>query len=227
MTYSADETTASVPRSDGHNPPSRVIRSLRHTFVALLIVGTAAAAVGVAPAAAAGKPPCWKVLINDWYDGRIDGIYAIHCYRDALKHLPADVDTYSSARDDIKQALQKRITQNHAGGGSTTTTGGGAGGAGGGGSSGGGSSGGGSGSGSGSGGSQDASGPIGSAFDATKPANADSLPVPLLVLGGVALVLMAAGAAGFVTRRARLRRAQIASAASVPHGTGPESPERP
>ena len=71
----------------------------------MLVFGTAG------PAAAKGKTPCWKTLINDWYDGRIDGTYPIHCYRDALKHLPTDVETYSSARDDIKQALQKRITQ--------------------------------------------------------------------------------------------------------------------
>ncbi len=66
----------------------------------------------IAASAKAKKPaPCWKVLINDWYDGRIDGTYPIHCYREALNHLPTDVDTYSSARDDIRQALQQRITQ--------------------------------------------------------------------------------------------------------------------
>jgi hypothetical protein len=194
-----------------------VIRSLRHTFVALLIVGATTAALGAAPAVAAKSPPCWKVLINDWYDGRIDGIYAIHCYREALDHLPADVDTYSSARDDIKQALQKRITQNH-NGQTTTTTGGGSAGGGGGGSTGGGG---------GSGGGNDASGgPIPSAIDNLGPKKADSLPVPLIVLGGVALVLMAAGAAGFLTRRNRLRRAQLASAASAPHGAENRPPEQ-
>ena len=58
-----------------------MIRSLRHTLVALLILAAATAALGVGPALAKSKPPCWKVLINDWYDGRIDGIYEIHCYR--------------------------------------------------------------------------------------------------------------------------------------------------
>jgi hypothetical protein len=57
------------------------------------------------PAQAARKPACWQTLLNDWYDGRIDGTYPIHCYRDALKHLPSDVDTYSSARNDIERAL--------------------------------------------------------------------------------------------------------------------------
>ena len=143
MTYSALNERDTDRRSGELGLPFRVIRSLRHTLAALLIVGAATAAFAAGTAAAAGtavksKPPCWKVLINDWYDGRIDGIYEIHCYRDALQHLPADVDTYSSARDDIRQALQKRITQGHSGG--NGTSGGTSGGAGGG-TSGGGTSG--------------------------------------------------------------------------------------
>jgi hypothetical protein len=160
--------------------------------------------------------------MNDWFDGRIDGIYEIHCYREALQHLPADVDTYSSARDDIRQALQKRITQGHNGGGGTNgSAGGGTSGGSSGGSSSGGSSGGGSDGGSGS-----ADGPIPSAINNLGPQKADSLPVPLLVLSGVAIVLMAAGGAGFLARRTRTRRAQLASAASVPHGSGPEPTEQ-
>jgi hypothetical protein len=196
-----------------------VIRSLRHIVVALLIVGAVGAFAGVAPAAATkrGTTACWKTLINDWYDGRIDGVYAIHCYREALKHLPSDVDTYSSARDDIQQALQKRITESRNGNTTTTTAGGG--------SDGGDSTGGDSGTdGSNDGGSQ-AEGPINQAINAGKPGSADSLPVPLLVLGGVAVVLMAAGGAGFLTRRSRLRRMQAASAASVPHDSAGDGPE--
>jgi hypothetical protein len=230
MTYSALDERDTDRRSGGHGHPFRVIRSLRHTLVALLIVGAATAAFGAGTAAAAGaaarsKPPCWKVLINDWYDGRIDGIYAIPCYREALQHLPADVDTYSSARDDIRQALQKRITQSHNdnGGNGNGTNGGGTGG---GGAAGGGTSGGGS-SGGGSSGGNDTSGPIPNAISNLGPKKADTLPVPLLVLGGVAIVLMAAGGAGFLARRTRTRRAQLASAASVPHGAGPEPTEQP
>ena len=191
---------------------------------ALLVVASLAAIGALllaAPASAAGtksKTPCWKVLINDWYDGRIDGVYPIHCYRDALKHLPADVDTYSSARDDIKQALQRRIQSTKSGGGTTTTGGG---------QSGGGAGGGGSGGGSGSGGGGSAGGPIPGVIDAGKPAHADSLPIPLLVLGGVALVLMLAGAAGFIVRRKRLRRELAASAASFPAGSPPRPSEQP
>ena len=86
-------------------------RNIVTLFLLAAVALTLGLGAGVAPASAKGKPPCWKTLINDWYDGRIDGTYPIHCYREALQHLPTDVDTYSSARDDIKQALQKRITQ--------------------------------------------------------------------------------------------------------------------
>ena len=40
-------------------------------------------------------------------------------------------------------------------------------------------------------------------FDKLGPNNADSMPLPLLILGGLALLLVAAGAAGLVTRRFR------------------------
>src|SRR5437764_13995998 len=72
--------------------------------VALAACALLGSLVRAAPASAA--TPCWKALLNDWYDGRIDGTYPRHCYQDALKHLPPDVETYSSARDDIERALQ-------------------------------------------------------------------------------------------------------------------------
>jgi hypothetical protein len=233
MTYSAFDERDTDRRSGGPGLPFLVTRSLRHTFVALLIVGAAATALGAGPAVAArtgagAKPPCWKTLITDWFDGRIDGTYPIHCYRDALKHLPADVDTYSSARDDINQALQKRITQGSRGGGNTTTTTPGGTGGGGGGSNGGGGGGSnGSGGGSGADGNDNTSGPIPSAINHLGSDKPDSVPVPLIVLGGVAIALMAAGGVGFVARRTRTRKAQLASAASVPHGPDPDSPDQP
>ncbi len=221
---------------------------LRNTLTGVFVVLAAVVALGAAgtatAAASKSSPPCWKVLINDWYDGRIDGTYPIHCYREALKHLPTDVETYSSARDDIQQALQERITQGRKGGGTgsagASTSGGGGGGsapggpsAGGGSGNGGGGSGsagngGGSGSGSaGTGGSDSNGGPVQSAFRATKPGSADSVPVPLIVLGGVALLLMAAGAAGFVARRMRTRKLQLASAAATSKRPGGPPREHP
>ena len=202
------------------------------------VAGSAALLLLVLAGPAQAAPPCWKTLINDWYDGRIDGTYPIHCYREALKHLPTDVETYSSARDDIKQALQERITQSH-------TPGGGAGGAGGAGGTGGGTGGsngsgsgtpggsgsggtnGGGGGGSPQGGSKNTSGPIGDVFDSTKPGKADSLPIPLIILGAVALLLMAAGGAGFLARRMRTRKLQLASAATLPRRPGAPPPKQP
>jgi hypothetical protein len=194
-------------------PSRNILKALLLVAAAVLVFNTAG------PAAAKSKPPCWKTLINDWYDGRIDGTYPIHCYREAINHLPTDVETYSSARDDIKQALQERITQSHKGGGTSGPAGGG-------GSSGGGATGGGSGKGS-DGGGKNTSGPIGDAFNSTKPGSADSVPIPLIVLGAVALLLMAAGAAGFIARRTRTRKLQLASAATLPGHRGEPPPKQP
>jgi hypothetical protein len=197
----------------------------RNTSLLVLAASAALLLAALATAAAASakptKPvPCWQVLINDWYDGRIDGTYPISCYRDALKHLPSDIDAYSSARDDIKQALQERITQSR----ERTKKGGGVGAVGGSGPGGGGPTSGPRGSGpsgpsaSGHGRDTSASGPIGDVFNAGKPSKADSVPVPLIVLGAVALLLMAAGGAGFLARRLRLRKLQLASVAQPSDG---------
>jgi hypothetical protein len=65
--------------------------------------------------AAAYTPPaqtsCAKRLVRDWSDGRIDGSYPVACYRAALRTLPADLQVYSSAPEDIRQALSARIVQ--------------------------------------------------------------------------------------------------------------------
>jgi hypothetical protein len=187
---------------------------------ALLCFALAACAVVAGlgrPAPAAAAPPCWKALLNDWYDGRIDSVYARHCYQEALKHLPDDIDTYSSARDDILRALQSaranarrsgvklgpnaRIvptaTTSETSGSTTTTnaattattatttpttttvaTG-----------------------------RKQQKGLSGLADD-LNPNKPSSLPLPLLVLGGLAIVLVAAGATGLVVKRVQERRSQ-------------------
>jgi hypothetical protein len=179
-------------------------------LAALLVVSP------VRPAAAA--TPCWKTLLNDWYDGRIDNVYPVHCYQDTLKHLPEDVSVYSSARDDILRALQSaraKLKASHKPAGanalvpaqttgnndttSTTTTpatkGGGKG-------PGGTDAGGGK---NGSPGRQPGKGLPGVAQQ-LNPSSPSSVPVPLLVLGGLALLLVAAGAAGLIVKRLQSRR---------------------
>jgi hypothetical protein len=197
--------------------------TLSKAVLATMLVAAAFAGSAVRPAPAAAATPCWKLLLNDWYDGRIDQTYAVHCYRDALKHLPSDVQTYSSAHDDILRALQSAITKEknaHKSVSNNTLvppqgSGGGSG-----------SGGSGSGSGGGSGGSgatttngsttsttqttstngqpgRNGNGGLAGSVSSDDPS---SIPTPLLILGGLALLLVAAGAAGLIAKRVQSRR---------------------
>lgn len=112
-----------VVREDRHHSPDlQRNRRLSHVLslararvtVPLLALAVLAALAAAGPAAAA--QPCWKRLVNDWFDGRIDQVYPIGCYREALRNLPADVDIYSSARDDINRALQSALLDRGGGG---------------------------------------------------------------------------------------------------------------
>jgi hypothetical protein len=144
--------------------------------------GVLALAVG-APSASA-KSPCWRVVLNDWVDdGRIQGTYPLHCYREAIAHVQEDMRVYSSVVDDIQAARQLAARKNFR----TTQS--------------------------------VKSRPTQSAterdpdralfaqgFDKLGPRNSDSVPLPLLILAGLSLLLIAAGAAGLVSRRLRSRR---------------------
>jgi hypothetical protein len=55
--------------------------------------------------------PCGEDVIADWTDGRIDGVYAPRCYGEALESLPEDMRAYTTAADDISQALRARVRQ--------------------------------------------------------------------------------------------------------------------
>jgi hypothetical protein len=148
--------------------------------------------VSAGPASAAA--PCWKTLINDWYDGRIDNIYPVACYQQALKHLPEDVQTYSSARDDIRAALASRLTPKRKGVLPTVAPG---------------KGGSGPSSGSGTKGRDGGGGPVQEVAKKLGPKDATSFPIPLIVLAGIAGLLLAAGAAGFATRRIQARRVVV------------------
>jgi hypothetical protein len=64
----------------------------------------------VLPAEVGGAKPCWQQVIDDWIDNaRVDGTYAVQCYRDALANLPEDMRAYSSAPDDIERAMREAI----------------------------------------------------------------------------------------------------------------------
>jgi hypothetical protein len=76
----------------------RLLFAMAVGLMALALTGTAGAA-----------PSCSTRLLDDWRDGRIDGVYSIACYRQALAHLPEDLRVYSTAQADITRALQARL----------------------------------------------------------------------------------------------------------------------
>jgi hypothetical protein len=162
----------------------------------------AAAAFGVSTAQASG---CSSALIKDWYvDGRIDQTYPVHCYREALREIPEDQLVYGTLRDDLTRALQDVISNNPDATGMTLVPG--------------------------AGNDDDGPGPTGATggkhdegfftWLAKKigPNSADSVPVPLLVLGGLALALIAAAAISFAARRYQAKKA---AAEPPPHGPLP------
>src|SRR4029077_6296528 len=159
--------------------------------------------------------PCWKLLLNDWYDGTINKTYPIPCYQQAINHLPADLRIYGSARDDILAARAAVISgkptpPEHNGtttgastaraattGASTTTT------------------------------TTEVVTKHGTTsttttvlvvpvqttppkkstplLDRLNPGNPDSFPLPLLILGALAILLVVAGGAGMLWQRSHPR----------------------
>jgi hypothetical protein len=177
-----------------------IVTSLVKASLLALLAAATLVGAAVRPATAQASTPCWKALLNDWYDGRIDNTYPVHCYREALKHLPSDVQTYSSAHDDILRALQSAIAKQrkaHKQVSNNTLlppqTGGRSGGSNG------------SGDGTGGGPGRDNGGGLAGQVSSDNPS---SVPTALLVLGGLALLLVAAGAAGLIAKRVQARRRQ-------------------
>ena len=165
-------------------------RSLRTFVVAVvLVLSTVAALSTAAPAGAA--TPCGKKVLADWFDnGRIDRLYPLNCYEEAIDAIPDDLRDYADAEEIITRALQAALRGELAPGGRDPTPGDddptapGAGGD----DSDGGSSGTGNGDNPQAAPDVDTSGP-------------SSIPIPLLVLGGMSLALLAAGALGYLSRR--------------------------
>jgi len=165
----------------------------------LLAAALAALALSFSAPPAAAQTPCWRQIINDWVDDdRIDGRYPLHCYGDAIRHVPADLAQYTSIIEDITTARQQLVRSNSQSARDRTLAGRGQ---------------------SRTGGAKNPTrNPAASnaaeprrelfkeAFNKVGPRNADSIPLPLLILAGLALLLIAAGAAGLVSRRLRARK---------------------
>jgi hypothetical protein len=154
-----------------------------------LVVGVAGLAV---PGTAGAAVPCRDRVYNDWYhDGRIASTYPVSCYRDALTHIRADADIYSSLSTDIRAAMRAAIRAQHGtvvpkqiGHGlkvAPRTT-------------------------------KPVLVSVGPLSHSPSPSGgtiadtASSTPLPILVLGGIALALAAAGAIGTGVRYTRRRR---------------------
>jgi hypothetical protein len=179
---------------------TRVLLAAMAGALALLVFGAQGA--GAAPAASQqATDRCWLAVINDWLDNnQVDRIYAIPCYTQAIQHLNQfpDVKGYSSAADDIHRALLAAIRQDRGSGPGSGPPGPDSG------NSGSSASNGGNDGGTSSGGSSR------SLFDRTAraigPDDAQSVPLPLLVLGGLALLLLLAAAGTWLARRYQARR---------------------
>ena len=185
-----------VVRVSSKPQPGTRMPGFSKPLILLVLAAAVGAALGVAqPAQARSMSTCSKALIHDWYvDGRVDKTYPVHCYREALKQIPEDQIIYGTLRQDLTRALQSAIRQ-HGGNVSGDTlvvplaSGG---------------------DGDGSGGTG-ATASDGGVFHwlakQLGPSTADSIPVPLLVLGGLAFALMAAAGVSFFARRMQARRA--------------------
>lgn len=165
---------------------------IRLLAIAVALTGVLALS---APGTAMAAKPCWKQIVEDWYpDERIDGSYSQACYREADKNIPQDLRDYSDLPAEIARARLRDVRDERSGEAERSLQGAGPlesrndGGDGDGGKS--------------------SGGAIGSALDALGPESADSAPIPLLVLAGLALLLVAAGAAGLLSRKLAARRAQ-------------------
>jgi hypothetical protein len=158
-------------------------------LVSRLIAVAALVLVALATASpAAAAKPCWRQVLDDWTDNtKLNRTYPISCYDTALKNLPEDIVSYTDAYDQIANARQDALQGDRVlsgAGGDDDDPGGG-----------------------------DGGGPLGDILGLGTD-SADSVPLPLLILGALAGLLMAAGGAGLVSRKLQARRA-----------AGPEPPE--
>jgi hypothetical protein len=167
-------------------------------LVATLVGLSALLSVGASSAEAA--TPCWKRALDDWSDnGRMDDLYSQACLQAAIDHLPEDLRIYSnapeiisgarltSARDRSLQGITGQPQAPKAKPGKVTPvepeTG----------------------TGTGTETGPKDEGPIQEVLNAG-PTDASSIPLPLMLLAGLALALMAAGGFGFAHRKLAARR---------------------
>ena len=181
--------------------PPHTRRTRRARLLALPLLAVALAFGSLAGPGLAAARDCGDDVVGDWYDnGRVDKLYPLHCYDDAIDGLPVDVVDYSSAKEDIQRALQlairgklvpKKDTHDPTPGGAVPGKNGP----------------GGTGPTSGDDGSGNSGGGVfNDVLGQAGSDDASSVPLPLIVLGSIAGLLVLAGSAGYVVRRVQARR---------------------
>jgi hypothetical protein len=158
-----------------------------------ILLACGASLLAVAATADAKTKPCWKQVIDDWTQGGvIDDKYPSRCIDEAIDKAPEDLRAYTDFVDQAEQARQETSRRLYGTGG-------------------------------GPGGNDPAPGsesnpvprepetakdetPIQWALG-TNGNNSDSVPIPLLVLLGLAGALITAGGIGFGARKVRAQRA--------------------
>ena len=59
---------------------------------------------------ATAAPDCGERVLLDWSDnGRVDRVYPLRCYEEAIDALPTDLRDYTDAEDVIERALQSAV----------------------------------------------------------------------------------------------------------------------
>lgn len=139
------------------------------------------------------------MLTNDAFDGKVDGLYPVAVYGEAIKHLPTDVQSYSSISNVIDRARQDAVQQAADGKKADPARCGFALGASG-----------GSSAGSTNGGGD--KGPIPGIISKGGSGSADGFPVALIVIAVVAALLVAGGIVGFLVRRRQRSHLELEAA---------------
>jgi hypothetical protein len=152
-----------------------------------------AALVAASPAAAKTEKSCARQIIEDWYDNqRVDKFYPLHCYHEAIDSLGPDAKNYTNLPEAILRALAYRQA-NEADPGENGAA-------------------------NGKSGvkpvayrhTSDLVLAVGDGGTTAAPASGagdpSSVPIPLIVLAGLAGLLLIAGGAGYVARRVQGRR---------------------
>ena len=162
------------------SPKNQPSTSLTRTIVVLVAGAFTALFMSLASAAPAEAAitPCGKKVLNDWWDnGRVDRLYPLHCYEEAIDGIPQDIRDYSDAEQVITRALQAAVGGKLARGGGDPSpdddpirVGG-------------------------------APVPGGSEATPDVEGSTSSVPISLIVLGGMSLALLAAGGLGYLSRR--------------------------